>query len=254
MSYKSDRLIRRCIGRLHFFVHILGAILLLIFVVFYFSPFKNKLDNLILKVSLRLGDYQKCTIYGSENVKLENIYDALPKTFSFPLAQININDIYKKICAKSWVMSCSVHKVFPNSLVIKILEKDPIALWKTNEMIVAIDKCGNAFEAILSKDYIQNLPYLIGEGANLNANNLISILKNYHVLQENFFCGIYIGFRRWDIILKDGTLIKLPEKADLSDACNKASEAITKANPLCKKIEIIDLRNENKIYITYHLR
>lgn len=245
---KLERKLRRYIGLIHLLINLVFIIILLLFSIFYsyYKPFRGRIDDLLYKANSSLGNYTKCIIYCSKNVELSNVSDALPNAFSFPLAQVNINDIHKKIMQKSWVEFCSVHKVFPNSLIIKVLEKEPIALWKNEQNTFAIDKLGRAFEIIISKNHAKILPYLAGQGANLNANKLINSMDQHKILKDNFYCGIYIGCRRWNIILKDGTLIKLPESNNLTSAFIKASQIMSDPS---HNIDVIDLRNESKVYI-----
>lgn len=246
---KLERKLRRYFESINSIINVgLALILIVISILYYFyKPFRTKADDLLYKANATLGNYNKCIIYCSANVKLENVCDALPNSSSFLLAQVNINDVHKKIMQKSWVAFCSVHKVFPNSLIIKILEREPIALWKNGQNTFAIDKLGHAFEIIISKDHAKVLPYLAGDGANLNANKLINSIDQHKLLKDNFCCAIYIGCRRWNVILRDGKLIKLPENPDLTAAFIKASQIIEA--DLSHNIEMIDLRNENKVYI-----
>ena len=179
---------------------IIGFALLTLFTTFY-SPkkiFKNKFI------------VEEIIIENNQIIKKEELITDLSFLYKKNIIFLNSFDLKKKISKKSFIKKLEIKKIYPNKLIIKIIEKEPIGiLINNNEEKFFLEKNLELIEfKNISK--FENLPLIYGDIKNFKIlfNNLkkvnfpIMLIKKYHFFEAN----------RWDLIMKDKTLIKLPSK------------------------------------------
>lgn len=110
----------------------------------------------------------------------------------------------------SWVKSARVERRLPDTIYIDLIEREPMALWRHDEKLSLIDADG----AILTQENLEQFKDLFmisGKGAPKKTPPLVIMLENYPEFLELIDHAELIDNRRWDIMLKDGKRIKLPE-------------------------------------------
>ena len=142
-----------------------------------------------------------------EDQELINIFSFL---YGKNIIFLNAYELKKNIDQKSFIEKIEIKKIFPDKLVIKIFEREPVA--------ILIDKNKKKFFLGKKIDLIQyrkilkyeNLPIVEGKQKEFKIlfNNLIKInfptekILSYHLFKLN----------RWDIKMTDQIILKLPEK------------------------------------------
>ena len=152
-----------------------------------------------------------------KEIKIENndiLEDQeLIKIFSFlynkNIIFLNSYDLKKIINQKSFIKKIEIKKIFPDKLVIKVFEKEPIA--------IIVDKSqqkfylGKKFDLINYRKILKykNLPNVEGELKNFKIlfNKLIKI--NFPI--EQILSYRQFKVNRWDIEMIDKKILKLPE-------------------------------------------
>ena len=92
------------------------------------------------------------------------------------------------------------------------------------------------------------LPVINGLGAEKHAAKMLNILSSEPNLFHQVWAISYIGKRRWDVSLRSGVEIKLPEK-NPSEAWAKLSEMDRSESLLSREINVIDLRKSGYLII-----
>jgi cell division septal protein FtsQ len=161
----------------------------------------------------------------------------------------NIYQLKDKIKQLTWIDDVSIRRDLENkSLIIKIEEYQPFAIYEKNGKKILIDKDGENIKNY-ENEIFDNMIFLKGVDADKNVKSLINIVSiNYH-LGKSIYSATWIGNRRWDIRLDNNILIKLPEKK-IQEALDKLLEIYQTPGSLLG-LEIIDLRVANKIYLRY---
>jgi len=59
-------------------------------------------------------------------------------------------------------------------------------------------------------DLYLHLPLVSGEGANKHASEILALISSRPPLMERVYALVRVDTRRWDIVLKDNSVIKLP--------------------------------------------
>jgi cell division protein FtsQ len=108
------------------------------------------------------------------------------------------------------VKQASVRKLFPNQIVVEIVERTPYAVWQKDGQVHAIAVDGAPIDDVRDGRYA-GLPFVVGDGANTRASEFTMLLDAMEELRPRVEAGVLIGQRRWNLRLKSGIDIKLPE-------------------------------------------
>lgn len=192
--------------------------------------------------------------------RLENIYvsgrkftsasaikSAINLTKGQSLLYFNAEAAKNKILQEQWVESVTVKRVFPNTIKVNIIERVPMALWQKEKGLFLIDKSGIVITD-RGLEQFSDLVILTGDDAPAEASYLFSNLKAVPDIFYQIETAVYISKRRWDIILKNGTLIKLPEE-NIPLALSSLEKLNNQDKILEKPLDFIDVRDLKRITI-----
>lgn len=112
--------------------------------------------------------------------------------------------------ANPLVKQASVRKLYPNQVVIDIVERTPYAVWQKDGDVSAIAADGAPIDEVDDGRYA-GLPFVVGEGANSRVREYVEFLDAMDELKPRVEAGVLVGQRRWNLRLKSGVDIKLPE-------------------------------------------
>lgn len=177
----------------------LGSILLILLSTFV-SQNKIIFDRFIVKEIIIKNN----EILNDQSI-IEDLYFLYNKNIFF----LNSYDIKKKLNKKNSIKSLEIKKIYPNKIIIKIFEKEPIAILINNDSKFFL---GKKFDIIDYKkiDKFKNLPIIYGDKKNYKElfQNLKSINFPTNLIAKYFL----LDSKRWNLELIDQKLIKLPPK------------------------------------------
>ena len=132
---------------------------------------------------------------------------------------------------------------YPDKLIIKIFETEPIAILFKNKSKYLLDNLSNLI--ILEDDEnFDYLPNILGKDAEKNFIDFFYRLKKNKFPVEKIESFYYFQINRWDLKFKDSKIIKFPEN-DTDELIVKSIELLN--NEDFKNFNIIDLRVDGKI-------
>ena len=153
---------------------------------------------------------------------------------------LNLKELSKKISTIPDIKKSSIRKLSNGSVVLKIEKYKPVALWMDGKNYFIISSEGK----IISNYQKVNSKFLVIKGK--VPSNIMSITSELKGLIDKIDYVSWIEDRRWNIYFKNGLIIKLPEKDPYKIL--RSFMTINNLNDIfSKKIEFIDLRNENII-------
>ena len=144
---------------------------------------------------------------------------------------LDVRDVRERIKSAPLVREASVRKLYPDRLVIDIVERDAHALWQKDGEIFVISADGTPIDTIHDERFV-NLPFVVGEGANERVAEFQKILEASGDLKPRIRAGVLVTNRRWNVKLTTGVDVKLPEIG--------AEAAIAALARLSKEQKIID--------------
>ncbi len=187
------------------------------------------------------------SVEGRKNANLQALKLIVDIEKGQSIFEPDIDDIQAKLQNVTWVKSATVERHLPNGIMIHIEEKVPMALWQHQGKLSIIDTDGQ----VLSDSNLgrfKNLMILVGENAPAQAKDLVSMISAEDNLKSRVESAKWIGGRRWDLYLKNGVSVKLPED-DLGQAVRRLAFAQGEAKLMDRKIQSIDLRDPLRIVV-----
>ena len=85
-------------------------------------------------------DISDITIDGNINFKRDDILSSADIEIGQNIFSVNIGEVYKRIKGNPWIKDVSVKKEMPDKLKIKINEREPVAVLKSNELYLIDDE------------------------------------------------------------------------------------------------------------------
>lgn len=126
-----------------------------------------------------------------------------------PLVALDLGQVRGRIEQVGWVKSARVMRLYPDSVVISVIERRLLAVWNDNGRIGVIDSTGVvAPEADPGK--FARLPLVVGDGANTAAGHILPLVQQRPRLMARLDALVRVDDRRWDLRLKDGGVVQLP--------------------------------------------
>ncbi|WP_423067450.1 cell division protein FtsQ/DivIB [Devosia sp. CN2-171] len=137
------------------------------------------------------------------------------------------------------VKSATVRKVYPNKVIVSIVEKVPIARWRVGDTTWLIDDAGKKIGTDIAS--YTDLPLVIGEGAADDAVVMVRILDRHEGLKTDIAALSRIGDRRWDLIYRNGLRVQLPESG-VAQALDRLEMYQADYQLLERDVTLVDLR------------
>lgn len=149
-------------------------------------------------------------VTGLKHMSKLPIYQAALNGPSNSMLLVDLDDIRTRLQTLPWVADASVARRLPDTLVIDIVERKPLAIWQHRRRLAVIDRDGHVLDN-KRLDRFATLPLIVGPRANLQAHPLMAMLADFPEVQQRVDSAIWIGDRRWDLRLKSGETLALPE-------------------------------------------
>ena len=190
---------------------------------------------------------QNLMVDGREYVDAEVLMALLNTEQGDPILAFDPDEARRNIERLSWVEKAFVQRKLPDTVYINIREKVPVAIWKEKDALKVIDQNGTL---IADRDLLRFKDFMIVSGANApkHAPELVTRLQSEQALWPMIESAEWVGDRRWNVSLKNGVVLKLPEK-DTSYAIRRLVDAQKSDSILDKDIKMIDLRQSDRMIV-----
>ena len=152
-----------------------------------------------------------------------------------------------KLKANPWIADATVLKLYPGQLQIDIVERSAFALWQQDGRLSVISDDGAVLQPYVSRRFI-SLPLVVGKGAETRARDFLALLARYPQVRAATKAAIFIGERRWNLRLKDGLDIRLPEN-DIGNALAALSKLDKEDRLFSRDIVAVDMRLPDRLTV-----
>ena len=160
---------------------------------------------------------------------------------------LDADDVRDKLKANPWIADATVLKLYPGQLMIEITERKAFALWQEAGRLSVIADDGALLEPYVSRRFL-SLPLVVGKGADTQARDFLALLARYPQVNAVTKAAIYVGERRWNLRLKDGLDVRLPEQ-DVGNALAALSKLDKDDRLFSKDIVAIDMRLPDRLVV-----
>ena len=186
-------------------------------------------------------------VSGRQQTEREILVKALNVARGAPILAFDIADAKRRVEALPWVRASTIERMLPDTILISIVEREPLALWQLDSKLHLIDAEG---EVILN-DGLENysdLLMVVGNGAETEASALIALIGTEPALMQQVKAATWIGSRRWNVHLKGDIVVRLPED-DAQSAWTQLAEYHKNHRVLDKNVTVLDLRIPDRLIV-----
>lgn len=210
-----------------------------------------------VKSSLRVGvagvssfvglTVETVTLTGRKRMSDKELFAALNIERGDSMLKLNTDQARKRLENIGWVNKASVHRLFPNTVLINIEERKPFAIWQRGGRLSIIDEKGVPLGALRVEDH-GHLPLVVGYGAEDEANKLYTQISVYPGIKSLVRAAVRVADRRWNLRLLNGITVKLPELG-VPEALAQLAKLDDDHGLLSREIELVDFRIIDRVTI-----
>ena len=160
---------------------------------------------------------------------------------------LDVDTARERLKANPWVADATVLKLYPGELQIGITERAPFALWQKAGRLAVIADDGTVLESYVAPR-LTRLPLVVGRGSETKAKEFLALIDRYPAIGAQVRASILIGERRWNLRLKNGLDVRLPEDG-IGPALERLVALDREAKLISRDIVAIDLRLPDRVTV-----
>lgn len=202
------------------------------------QAFGRGLDARLAQAGFRL---KKVHVQGASPVATADIVKAAGVYVDQPLVGLDLEAVRRNVESVGWVSEVRVVRLLPDTLVLSVKERRRLAVWQRAGKAVVIDDHGQVIREA-DPGRFAALPLVVGEGAAAAAPAILPMLAQRPKLMRRADALVRVDDRRWDVRLKDGSLIQLPATGE-EQALMQLEQLDARSQILELGFDRIDLRN-----------
>ena len=165
--------------------------------------------NSIQKKKISFFLIKKINVEGLLNVNRYDLESALEEFYGKNLIFLNREKLNKIGSNFSFIKEIKINKVYPNTLNIIVKENKPLGiLIEKDKKILLLENGNEILNFKLNAE--KNLLFVKGEGARKKFHKFYEILETTNFKIELIHELNHFDVNRWDIVLKNGKVVKLP--------------------------------------------
>ena len=201
-----------------------------------------------MRQSVRIGlSIQDIRLEGRNFSSKADIMKALGLDRGDPILQVDLPAARQRVIQLPWVREASIIRQLPDKIRISIKERKPMALWQRHGKFVLVDTFGvEVTKRNLNR--FGKLIIIVGKDAPSHAPTLFAMLDSEPELAQYVTGAVWVGARRWNVRLKPGVRIQLPE-TDPHIAWHRLARLNMQHKLLSRDVKTIDLRLPDRLIL-----
>jgi len=184
---------------------------------------------------------------GNHHISREEVLASAGITGTTSLLFLDVADARERLKTNPWIADATVLKLYPGELQIGIKERAAFALWQKDGRVSVIADDGTVLEPYVAPRLLR-LPLVVGSGAQTRAKEFLALLEPYPALREFVLAAVLVGERRWNLRLKNGIDVQLPETGT-AIALERLVTLDREKSLITRDIALIDLRLPDRITV-----
>jgi cell division protein FtsQ len=185
---------------------------------------------------------QAIEITGAERLTRAEILSAAGIGEHTSLLWINADAARARLKRDPRIAEAAVRKLYPGRLEISLEERNAFALWQHDRQLDLVARDGGVLASVARDDARKmDLPLVVGLGAATRAATLLAALDSAPEIRAQTAAAILIAERRWNLRLKNGMDVRLPE-IDPAAALARLVVLDREQKILTRDVSVIDLR------------
>ena len=186
-------------------------------------------------------------VRGTRYLSREEILENAGVTPQTSLLLLNAEGVRAALKRDPRVAEATVRKFYPDHLEISIEEREAFARWQRAGKFNLIARDGTVLESDIGTK-AADLPLVVGIGAEKSAAALLDLIGRFPSIREVVRAGVLIAERRWNLRLKNGIDVRLPEE-DPALALERLVELDRRKQIMTRDLTVIDLRVPDRVAV-----
>ncbi|MBV9427677.1 MAG: cell division protein FtsQ/DivIB [Bradyrhizobiaceae bacterium] len=187
------------------------------------------------------------SLSGENHVSRREIFAAAGVTDRASLLFLDVDAARARLKAIPWIAEAAVRKLYPDRLQITVTERDAFALWQRDGNVSVISADGTVVGPF--EDWrFGHLPLVVGAGAASRAREFLALLDGHPEIREQVRASVLVAERRWNLKLKNGLDVRLPEN-DVPRALDTLAELDRDKHLISRDIIAVDLRLSDRVTV-----
>ncbi len=186
-------------------------------------------------------------VEGRQQTSRRRIRAAVGARRDDPILALDLARARARVEALPWVRKATIERRLPDTIVVRLSERVPVARWRRSRTQALVDQDGTVFFVRKANEFKQ-LPLLIGTDAPRHAADLVALLLTRPLLGGRVVEARRIGRRRWDLVFDTAVVLRLPE-AGAKAAWEKFAGLELKHRLLGRGLIAIDLRLPDRLVL-----
>ncbi len=167
------------------------------------------------------------------------------------LLRFSLDAARARIEKLTWVQRATVERHLPGTVIVRLEERRPFAVWQNGGKFQLIDRTGEVVvqqDPAKDADAFKSLPLVVGAGAPEAAAALLDDLATLPTLRTRVVAAVRVGERRWNLHLSNGADVLLPEGAETA-AMTRLAELQAKDALLDRPLQVVDMRLPDRLVV-----
>src|SRR5215204_4767655 len=149
-------------------------------------------------------------VEGRETTDAATILAALAADRGTPILAVRPSRAKEQLEKLPWVRSAAIERRLPGTLLVRLVERRPLAVWQHHGRHELIDREGEVIP-VTDLGRFARLPSVVGDNAAKHAAVLIDMLGREPELAARVSAAIRVDNRRWNLRVDNATEVLLPE-------------------------------------------
>ena len=186
-------------------------------------------------------------VEGRSTTDRETILEALNARPGTPILAVDPVQAKHQLERLPWVRSAVIERRLPDTIYVRLVEREPMALWQHGGKLDLIDRTG-AVIPVSRLDHFAKLPMVVGEDAAVRAPELLAMLAIEPDLAARVTAAIHVGGRRWNLRLDNAVDVLLPAE-DAPAAWADLARLQRNSAILQRDVRAIDMRLPDRLVV-----
>ncbi|MEM7723330.1 MAG: cell division protein FtsQ/DivIB [Pseudomonadota bacterium] len=187
-------------------------------------------------------------ITGASPVVTEEVRQALALDLPVSSFDLDLEDLRARVEALPAVRDADLRVQTGGYLSVAVAERVPVMIWQTRDGPVLIDAEGAYVAALSQRTLDAPLPTMAGDRADEHVTEALRLIEAAEPLQSEMIGLVWMGERRWDIVLDGGRRILLPSHRP-ADALDRVLALHDVTDLLGRDVVRVDLRNPDRLTV-----
>ncbi len=241
-------------GFIRLVLSIIGTFLFIVFLGIWLGGFLPNVmqagDNFKRNRLMSMGFViERVDVMGEGRLREEDVRRALGVYAGDYLFGIDMDGAQKRVESLSWVDRAVVRRLWPDRIVVQIIERQPYALWQHEGEVKVVDVKGATISDADAIKFTQ-LTLFVGDSAGEQAADIRQMMDEFPQISGRVASFVNVSDRRWDMVLDEGAIrVMLPEQ-NMRKALRNLQSLQAQTRLLDRTIESIDMRLPDRLTIS----